>query len=353
METRAYRLRLRGPLHVGERSIGLETALDYVPSDTLFSALVVALSRIPQHREAIDGLGAAFADTIPLMLSSAFPYVGDTLLLPRPRVELLPAQRGETNVSKEAKRVRWVSFKLFQRLLDGIDQADLDTLWHDGRRVQHGAVWLAPGEVDQFGPGLDGMSELTFWEYAREPKVTIDRMQNASQIFHMGRVHFRPDAGLWCLARGEAAWLALVDQGLAVLGDNGLGGKRSQGNGQYDLAPFAPPALFGQVPTEPDGYAVLLSRLSPTPDQIDLLQRPAASYELVSVGGYVGSMDASSLIRKQVRLVAEGSIIGAGAAVPGRLVDVTPAEAPQLTHPIYRYGIGFAVPIQLSPGNAP
>ena len=35
----AYPLRLRSPLHVGERGVGLEAARHFVPADTLFSAL--------------------------------------------------------------------------------------------------------------------------------------------------------------------------------------------------------------------------------------------------------------------------------------------------------------------------
>jgi CRISPR/Cas system CSM-associated protein Csm4 (group 5 of RAMP superfamily) len=37
--TVVYTLRFRAPLHIGERGIGQEETRDYVPADTLFSAL--------------------------------------------------------------------------------------------------------------------------------------------------------------------------------------------------------------------------------------------------------------------------------------------------------------------------
>ena len=352
METRAYRLRLRWSLHVGERSLGLESAQEYVPSDTLFSALIVALSRLPQHIEAIARLSEAFAAAPPPVLSSAFPYVGDTLLLPRPRLALHLSRGSDAGVAKQAKRVRWVSLEIFLRLIDGIEQAELDALWDEAVLVQQGAVWLTRREADTLRQHYAEESGLVFWSQGRDPKVTVDRVHNASTIFHVGRVHFRDGCGLWCLVDADAEWQQRIEEGLRLLADVGLGGRRSQGNGHYTLESMSPPTAFMQNNRDVEGYAVLLSRLSPTPSQVVALQAAEASYDLVAVGGFAGTPAAASLVRKQVRLVSEGSIIGTISGVPGRLVDVTPAEA-KPPHPIFRYGFGYTVPVRLPMRSAP
>ena len=67
METRAYRLQMRSPLHVGEQGIGNEQTLAYIPSDTLFSALVVAWSTVPVLQDSLPGL--VDPSTAPSLLS--------------------------------------------------------------------------------------------------------------------------------------------------------------------------------------------------------------------------------------------------------------------------------------------
>ena len=348
MESRAYRLRFHGSLHVGEQSIGLETSLPYVPSDTLFSALVVTLSRSSGHRQVVADLHQAFSNRSPLILSSAFPYAGEYMLLPKPHLPLFPTS-GEDGSGKAFKRVAWVSASIFTRLISGIKQDELDQLWQAGVRAQGDQVWLTAHEAETINAARNrtARAELRFWDLAREPKVAVGRINQASALFHVGRLHFAHDCGLWCMARGDADWLGYLDDGLRLMQHEGLGGKRSQGSGQFaveeavpmpDLAPFNPDSA---------SMAVLLSRLSPRREQLDLLTHAGAGYHLVTVGGYIGATGASSLIRKQVRLVAEGSVIGQSAAPPGQLVNVTPNHAPQLSHPVYRYGVGFTVPAHL------
>ncbi len=343
METRAYRLRLRSPLHVGDQGIGSEVTHAYVPSDTLFSALAVTWRTLPDLPQTLAEL--LDVNHPPLLLSSAFPYAGDVLLLPKPLLPQAPNPRPDES-GKRFRRVRWVSQSLFARLLAAPAPAELDALWQEGKTLQSGAVWVTASEFAAIQQLLaQPADDLHLWRTHIVPRVVVDRGSNASQIHHTGRASFAAGCGLWCLARGTAAWLASLEQVLAVLGEEGMGGKRSHGNGQFTLEPLAVPGLGASA----GEYVVLLSRTAPAPTQVGLLRRPQAAYDLVLVGGFSGTPGEPPLVRRQVRMLVEGSVIGApeGETVLGQLVDVTPEATPWLGHRILRSGLGFAVPVQL------
>ncbi len=376
METRAYRLQMHSALHVGEQGIGNEKTLAYIPSDTLFSALVVTWSTLADLQGDLPALVDP-AGAPPLLLTSAFPYAGAVRLLPRPALPLVPAlPKGET--AKTLKKVRWVSEAVFSVLIAGVDQKSLDKLWHgpatpqDGAELicehadaaaripwtgaetlQAGAVWVDKCEAKQLKqelPTNERDEHLIWWSDAM-PRVAVDRITSASQIYHVGRTFFAKNCGLWFAARGEAKWLDSMERVLAVKEADGIGGLRSVGNGQFTLHKDKAPAfLTPKIDSAQNSsrYALLLSRMAPAEAQMALLRIEWANYHLTLVGGFNGTPGVNPVVRRQVRLLTEGSLIGAPAAdggPPGQLVDVTPESTPWLGHRIYRNGYGFTVPV--------
>lgn len=374
-ETCAWKLALRSPLHVSEQGVGLEETVDYIPSDTLFSALVVTWLEMARHRTAVLQHLNTQPASAPLLLTSAFPYAGDVLLLPKPNLLLTPTARTSDKGSsasesgKKYKKVRWVSVAIFKQLVNGINQTGLDELWAeqvgDKDKVQGGMVWMTRAEKEQLKEVVkfDEENSLQLWGEQNTPKVTIDRVANASALFHVGRLHFAPNCGLWLMARGENEWLKRTEEALRLLADGGIGGQRSRGNGQFSLEHIADPDLtLNGAATE---YDLLLSRLAPQQTEMALLRRKQASYQLVTVGGFNGTPGDTPIVRQQVRLLTEGSIIGHSPRPPGQLVNVNPfwdedrqqlkahidrrnPQLPLIEHPIYRYGLGFTVPIQVA-----
>lgn len=354
MASRAFRLEMRAPLHVGDAGIGYEETLAYVPSDTLFSALVLTWLQMGEQ-DRVDGLADAFAGVPPLLLSSALPYAGSVRFLPKPRFARLPGGLG-----KEYKRVEWVSEGIFRRLLQNHAPNNLLALWQESRAdasnmLQAGNVWATGEERSQLQKHLDGWSEEEgmIWQRQRMPRVAIDRQQQKSNLFHVGRVHFAPGCGLWLLASGENDWLDATWAALRLLGDSGIGGRRSRGHGAFSpsVAEGWSDLLSSTDNTEKTvgDYEVLLGRLAPAPDQMDRLRAPGSSYSLVTVGGWSDGSRGPALIRQRLNMLAEGSIVRHGEGAGGALVDVKPQKAPPVPHPIYRYGFGLGVPIRLHP----
>jgi CRISPR-associated protein Csm4 len=352
METRAYRLQMRAPLHVGEQGIGNEQTLAYIPSDTLFSALVVTWSTVPGLQDTVAALVDPNAAP-PLLLTSAFPYAGDVRLLPRPALPHTPTL-SDKETAKTVKRIAWVSESVFAALIGGIDETALNTHWSQKTLLQAGAAWTTAEEGNRLQaqlPQNDAGEHLIWWTDI-VPRVTVDRVTNASQIYHVGRTFFADSCGLWFAARGESNWLDRMEQVLDLKAVEGIGGLRSVGNGQFTLHKDVAPSFLTDAMTNAGNAQgeLLLSRLAPSSGEMARLRADCASYQLVLVGGFSGTPGTNPVVRRQVRMVTEGSVIGAAVASsrpPGQLVDVTPERTPWLGHRIYRYGYGFTVPVRL------
>ena len=63
---------------------------------------------------------------------------------------------------------------------------------------------------------------------------------------------------------------------------------------------------------------------------------------MLARGGRVESPAGSGELKKQVRMVAEGSVVYAGAAPCGAAADVAPDG---FAHPVFRAGFALAIPL--------
>jgi CRISPR type III-A-associated RAMP protein Csm4 len=128
----------------------------------------------------------------------------------------------------------------------------------------------------------------------------------------------------------------------------GAGGSACQPNVPELPAPPVPAAAQAEAPAPPPPAPAfadarphwLLSLFAPAP--ADAVDWKRGDYALLSRGGRVESPAGSGELKKQVHMVAEGSVLLAAAAPRGSAADVAPDGFP---HPVYRAGFAVSVPL--------
>jgi CRISPR-associated protein Csm4 len=350
--------------HFGRQGIGLEEASETLASDSLFAALVAQAAKISRARgpKCEPAWVTPFdAGNPPLALSSLFPRLGGLVLLPRPALPIPPMSDSlRETIGKGFKKLRYLSPQLFAAVCAGrpIESPPLIT--------QGGKVWISPDEADllptewrkQPSENDDGwrarVNETAIWQIESLPRVTVDRVSNASAYYEVGRVTYAPEAGLALLVRfADPQAQQPFEQLLSLLGDSGLGGRRSSGYGAFCWK--REPEVRLDLPAA-GARSVLLSRYVPHGDaEFAALQNPAASYNLIDVHGWLYSVGKPAQRRAKLRMVAEGAVIAAAPEqVRGKLVDVRPVysehkkhpqlgSGPGVDHPVYRSGLALAI----------
>lgn len=346
--------------HFGRQGIGLEETGETFPSDSFFAALVAQDVLVGG-----DGsLASAFlGDTPPLYHSSLFPRLGDLPLLPRPALPLIvPDDTLRAAIGKGFKRLRYLSPALFADVCAGRPITNAPVM------LQGGRVWVTLAEAKALNapPWRRAANESdtswqqrlaheAIWSVTGVPHVTVDRVSCASAYYEVGQVTFAPEAGLALLVRfTDPAYRPRFERLLDLLGDSGLGGRRSSGSGAFAWHVGASLAIdLGAS----EKRVVLLSRYLPRPDELAALRSTGSAYRLVNVGGWLFSPGEMSQRRQRVRMIVEGSVLDASAgALRGCIVDVRPDYSksgphPLLgagfgtPHPVYRSGLALTVPI--------
>lgn len=359
-----YHLTFPRGLHIGAGGVeSLEESRESVPSDTLFAALLDTWRHLGRDvKKILPETGApAFKVT------SAFPFAGGVRFYPKP-VDLRQLFTEDTlkaeSAGKRLKKIRFISEGLLLKAAQG---AYLDVFlfpeeeYEDpksGIALQGGAFWLLADEVKSL-PQDWQLPQDKWWTLRRKPvfksqtapRVTVDRVSSASNLFQSERVWFNEGCGLWFGAVGQTSSLSEL---LTVLGDSGLGGERTAGYGHFTLAPTDP--IQCDFP-DPQSCAYLLSRWHPSEGEIALLQDKDSAYKLEAVEGWLRTPEnAAAQRRKRVWMVAEGSLIDGNPS--GDAAKVTPEyedkEKPgtyirNVPHEIYRPGFVVALDWKTKP----
>lgn len=349
-----YKLRFRSPMRVGERGVGLEVTRPYVPADTLFSALCSTWRELYGSASLLTEIlprnTAPDVPTLlpPFFLTSAFPFAGAVYFFPKPLVRaqnlIVPEGQG-----KDFRSVRFVSEAIFAKFISAqllqFDQAHCG----NGREVWFDRV-DEQDELREFW--IAANDDYEFWRVNVRPRVTLDRVNSASQIWHIGSVHFKPNAGLWFAVdfadEQNVDFRQKFEACLRLLGDTGLGGERGGGYGLFDFDVISTKVL----PTvEAASAFITLAPFCPGDEQeLARLTSDRPAYEIITRRGWIGSREGSTYRRKTIWMLGEGSVFsGTGRPRPGTLVDLTPEiwRGPIVPeskkHRVYRYGYAFPV----------
>lgn len=319
----------------------MEATKTYIPADTLFSAICSAWRLLYDANSLQVELLQPFSasESVPFLISSAFPFAGGVRFYPKP-LGIRPVNVDKSE--KMFKRVRFVSETVFQQMTEGSPPE-----FQECDCINSDAVWLSSDERKSLRSFVDeATGNLLLWKTAVVPRVTLDRITNASQIWHMGMAQFVQGAGLWFAIRfmkGSDVLLKKLEASLRLLEDTGLGGERGAGLGLFRFE-----SQEGGVPSaaETSCFATLSPLCPANTDQLQSLLGDGIHYDLTPRRGWIGSPEGGNLRRKQVWMFSEGSVLsGNPQSIVGSLQDTKPDEMPDL-HPVYRYGYAFPVGVK-------
>lgn len=390
-ELTIYHLDAPGVFHFGARSVEQEETGVHFPSDSLFSALLTAWMELGQAPEELTNLfprqetdnnnhTQVFFDEKPppFRLTSLFPRAGALRFYPALSLNWLLSKKKlaelhQAHRLKGVKKIQFISEKLFKKTLAGewldawlpAEKTPYPT--DQGIYLQGGALWLSKDEITLLPPAmqkkpkngdhlehLKALRQANVWQTDKTPRVTVDRISSASQIFHTGRLRYSKDCGFWFAIQWTTSNTQIVQgihNALALLADSGLGAERNAGYGYFSLeqtesSPFPPP--------QPGDFFVTLSRYHPRPAEIpDAFSNEQNAYRLISVAGWLRSPVEAAQRRRRLWLFEAGSILQQAdtVAAPGNLVDVRPVyQDAQFSHPVWRYGLAFPVKIHPAGG---
>jgi CRISPR type III-A-associated RAMP protein Csm4 len=358
------KLRPTGPWRIGPDS-GARNQVDAIyHSDSLYSAVTSAMMRLGMLEE---WLGATAANGEPAVtFSSCFPFLDEIGFVVPPRTVWPPSSPAQLSARVRWKSARFVPLGIVHGLLSG--QVLEETQW----AVDGISGCLVP--AGKSGPFRSGVRFNT----------AVDRLTGAAERHSVACVEFQDGAGLWTIASfaDEAArdrWIEPLKTAFRVLADSGFGGERSRGWGramspeftdgllpdmilvqgpeklglgtgdqglemQSDTAPEPEPPVLGPQPRVPDPQPAvphwLLSLFIPASS--DSISWDRGDYWLVTRGGRVESAAGAGELKKQVQMVAEGSVMYAASTLRGSAPDVAPDGFP---HPVYRAGFALSIPL--------
>ena len=336
-EKRIVKLHFRSAIHLGSNitGIGIEGTRLVAHSDTLFSCLINAYAQLHSgNLNTVNDLLARFHEgEPPFRLSSAFPYVdqiegGDTYYLPKPLndppdfYDGSEGQRYKEEHSKIVNNTQLLELNYFQK-------------WLTGKNV--GLDDLKKQDIEK-----DFISDI-------RPQHARDRLTDATTIYHTGLVHFHGRSGLYFLVELNDLSLLNWDMFREILtqaGMNGLGGRRSHGNGIFKVTDskldYVWKELFDLDLPEKNGFVNLSLYYPEIKEEFDNLD-PIA-YQLIPRKGWCySSVVPTQMKRKTVTMFSEGAVFRN--EPKGALADGTPDSF--TTHKVYRYGIPITLPIHI------
>ncbi len=363
----------RNPAHFGELGIGIEETSERVRSDTLFSAWLSAYARL-FGKDAVEQLLKQFLDsaTPPVQMSSTFVYRYDgkqtIYYLPRPLTFPVnyPADdgtdEGDLKFFKTYKKLSYLPLEVWQQWYQG-----------EGFRKSDRAELIAEtqGKSDGWLRQAGTFDYKKAFETDRVPKIAVDRITRATNLYHTGFVQFQWEpndndikslSGLYFLlyfSKTDQKLEENVRAALHLLGEEGIGGERSSGAGRFQVE-----WLELSDPSLPNGWREVVKCSEQSAcyclmslfwdDELSKLEQliKDASYEIQARGGWIASpFSGRQLRRKTVRMFVEGSVFPE--KTQGKLANVTPTGF--TTHSIYRNGISLSLPIKIavSPKSQP
>lgn len=303
MKYKIYRFSFKTAVHFGGGSLSDGNIAFH--ADSLFSAL--CLETVKNSQSELDKMKELFSNG-GLCLSDAFPFVGDTLFLPKPCCYVerkSDRDEGSSVVKKQYKKLKYISAQNFGKYFDStLDPAN---------------------ELELLG---------NLGTYRLKTSVLISEAEE-SMPYNVGVYTFNQNCGLYVIAGyDKEEYVEWLEKYLTGLSYSGIGGKRSAGLGRFELSVCdAPGILLNRLNADGEMY-MLLACAFPADEELPA-SLDGAQYSVLRRGGFVSSFTYTDSCerKKDIFLFDSGSCFKS--KFKGRIFDVSRGSG----HPVYRYAV--------------
>lgn len=274
-----------------------------MPSDIIFSAIVNEASKIDD--KILTNILSDFKEK-KLLLSDAFPFIGEEYLLPKPLISF-NKNSGDSSEKKLYKKITHIPITYFNEYVKGNSN---------------------PQEILNKTENL-GNTQI-------DTKIKKNSEED-NEIYFLSYFRFNSNNGLYFILGFEnSSHQELFDNLLYSLSFTGIGGKKTSGLGKFEIIEEnLPEEISNKINTERAN--MLLTSSMSREDELEKIDQDA-NYALIKRGGFIYSEDnmgsKSNVKRKRTMyFFKSGSIFNK--KFEGDIFRVDDG----FVHPVYRYGI--------------
>ena len=294
-----YKLQFNTGLHMGLGN--LETHSLKIFADVLYSAVINESALT--GKELLQRMLKHFEKDI--YLTDGFPYMGAEYFLPKPFLQF-ESNRGDSVEKKLYKKIEYIPLSMWEDYVNG--KADPEKILKISKSIGN---------------------EQT------DPKIKRD-LEGDHKIFQVKQFRFMDGCGMYFIAGFESEEAQEdFEEVLKALSYSGIGGKRSQGLGKFDLIKEElPPQLKDRVGRD-RGELLLTTSMAREDEMEQVLVN--ARYSLVKRSGFIFSADeegrtAQTFKKRPMNFFNSGSIF------ENRFTGDIYRVDTDFVHPVYRYG---------------
>ncbi len=308
------------PLHLGTGRDDYSSVAPDLHSDTLSAALAAMLVQVSDNADV-----KSFMESF--TISSAFPFVGNRLFLPKPIGRLAVQGCKEESVRKRLKKLKYLELPVWAQVVSGETPAICE-------KQLAGEFLLADGEND-----------IKPYSSQVNQRVSVNIEEGNTVPFYFKWKYYSPDAGLFCIVDANDEMMTKLIELFKLLGETGIGSSKSVGGGKFDIQ-----IENIELPTVADADStLLLSLYIPTREELDTLDLEHSRYDLLRRGGYMAGSNITEfqhLLKESVYMMSTGSLLNGVNALRGRIADVTPKWNNAHMHRVLRSGCPIVIPVK-------
>lgn len=329
-----YKLSFTAPCRFGPSAAGAGLNKSDIAcyADTLFSALANGCATFygsDKLREFKDGVQKG-----EILLSDLLPYKDDTLFLPKPlwvveskrKQEPLSTIKKRMAGAKKLKKLQYISVCDFENYIDCIKE-DKPYITDDNK--------------------IESIDDI----YEKQLLERVNCRGEENLPYFVEQVVFAKKCGLYfIIGYNDENHSKVINELIKLLSYSGIGGKRSSGYGKftYEVISLATQTagenthtLYQLLTTDKGSVYMNISDIIPDKDEIAALSE--SFYRLVPRSGFVtdGEYETAPFKRNRYFAIMHGSCFKG--PLKGSIIDAGNGGS----HPVYRYGKGLYVRLDL------